>query len=226
MQILDFVFPRECFGCKKPGTYLCNSCVAEFEIRKPLCAICDRPAMDGLTHPRCSKPYGIDGLITLWEYHGAIRKLLLALKYKFAHNVGKDLFRSFVSTLKKEGLPTPRNTVVIPIPLHWYRQNWRGFNQVSEISKLFCESLNYKFGESILVRKSARSSQASLSREDRLKNMRGIFILNPKVNKAKLRNMNVILFDDVYTTGSTMKEAAKVLKRAGVGKVWGLTVAR
>ena len=111
------------------------------------------------------------------------------------------------------------------IPLHWMRQNWRGFNQ----SKVLAGSIANAMGLQVLDtlrRKKITKTQKDLKREDRIKNMDRAFSLSPVVEKTGVRGISFILVDDVTTTGSTLLEAAKVLKRNGAQKVFCLTVAR
>jgi competence protein ComFC len=82
--------------------------------------------------------------------------------------------------------------------------------------------MNWKFAPDLLIREVATKPQVGLKREERLKNIKSAFSLNPKYN---IQNTLYIIFDDVYTTGTTIKEACRVLKKAGAEEVWGLTIA-
>jgi competence protein ComFC len=225
--ILDLLFPKTCLGCGRPGNYICSECVAKVRLAQPICAYCERASIDGLTHTRCQKQLGLDGLISIWEYEGVIRKAILALKYKYATEIAQILKELVVDRLKSPDIRflIPDSSCLIPIPLHWHRQNVRGFNQSIEIGKSISLVMNWKFLPDLLIKKQQTISQAELSGEDRRQNLKGVFSLNPNylLNPAPY---TLILFDDVFTTGSTLREAAKVLKRAGVQKVWGLTIAR
>jgi len=93
------------------------------------------------------------------------------------------------------------------IPLHGERQNWRGFNQAEEIGKYVCESMHWRLGSEILLRPKITKQQVGLHKPERERNMRGKFAVNPK---ARLdQNRTYIVFDDVATTGATLKEAKK-----------------
>lgn len=223
MSILDLVFPKTCLGCGRPGSYICSDCVAKVRLAQPICPYCERASIDGITHVRCQKKFGLDGLISIWEYEGVIRKAILALKYKYATLVGQELMDHFLHQLLTGFLPVD-SKVLIPIPLYWYRENTRGFNQSIEIGKSISEAMNWKFLPDLLIKKQSTISQVELKGDDRRQNLRGVFSLNP--NYVLSTVYSVLLFDDVFTTGSTLREAAKVLKRAGVEKVWGLTIAR
>ena len=96
---------------------------------------------------------------------------------------------------------------------------------MEEIGKRVAENLGWRFIPDLLIKRKATPSQAELKKEDRAINLSGSIVLNP-VRKFIISNFNsIILFDDVYTTGSTIKEACRVLKKGGAKEVWGLTLA-
>ena len=226
MNITDLFFPKKCLECGRAGSYICASCIAKLETLSQVCVECGRPAIDGMTHISCKRPLSLDGLIFVWPYGGVVRKAILALKYKYAKEIAEELASYCVLFLQKRKVVLPPKSTLIPIPLYWYRENWRGFNQVEEIGKLVAKDMNWDFAPDIIVRKHLKKPQAQLRKEERSKNIRGVFSLNPKIQPLIINHQSLILFDDVFTTGSTLKEATKVLKRNGVKNVWGLTIAR
>ena len=227
MSILDFVFPKNCLGCWQSGEYVCSNCLSRTRTAQPICAYCERASIDGFTHVRCQKKFGLDGLISIWEYEGVIRKAILALKYKYATGITSLLTSLVVERISPPDsrFLIPDSVVLVPIPLHWHRQNVRGFNQSIEIGKSISEAMNWKFVPDLLIKNQPTTSQVELKGDDRRHNLQGVFSLNPH-SSLFTDHGSLIVFDDVFTTGSTLREAAKVLKRAGVEKVWGLTIAR
>lgn len=228
MGILDLVFPKKCLECGKEGRYICLDCIGKVKKVKPICPYCERASIDGAAHFTCRRKFGIDGLTSIWEYSGVIRKAILAFKYKYAGEVGKELSEIFVDALKSlsTSYNLPATGTLVPIPLHWYRGNFRGFNQSEEIGRLIVRRMGWRFIPDLLVRKKLTIPQTELKAEDRSKNIRGVFAINPRYQPLAISRQPLILFDDVWTTGSTMKEAGKILKRAGAEKVWGLTIAK
>jgi len=224
MDVFDLIFPRKCFGCGKEGRYICDLCLAKVKTPKAICPMCERPAIDGMTHSGCKKPLGLDGLTSPWEYDGVIRKAILALKYKYATDVVDELIGYLVTSLKDKLVPNAQ--CLVPVPLHWYRENFRGFNQSEEIGKLVAKEMGWKFISDLLTRKKSATPQTELKGEERTKNIQGVFSLNPRYQPSVINHWPLVIFDDVYTTGSTLKEACKVLKRGGAKSVWGLTIAR
>jgi len=226
MNLLDLVFPKTCLGCRREGNYICSNCVAKVRLAKPICPNCERPSIDGATHIRCQKKLGLDGLISIWEYEGVVRKAILALKYKYATDIASLLNCFVVEQLRSlnSRFMIPDSGLLVPIPLHWHRQNVRGFNQSVEVGKSIAEAMDWKFTPDLLIKKQPTISQAELKGDERRQNLKGVFEVSPSIVVSQYPS--ILLFDDVFTTGSTLKEAAKVLKRAGVEKVWGLTIAR
>lgn len=227
MGILDLIFPKSCLTCGKGGSYICTDCVLKVRLLKPACPYCEKASIDGFTHTKCKKKFGLDGLISIWDYECVIRKAVMALKYKYSTEVGKELANIFANYLRSQyTIYNILNTsTLVPIPLHWHRENVRGFNQSEEIGKLVAKEMGWRFNPDLLVKKKPTISQAQLSVEARKQNLRGVFCLNSNYTLDALPS-TLILFDDVFTTGSTLKECGKVLKHAGVEKVWGMTIAR
>lgn len=222
------LFPKKCAGCGQVGTYFCASCIGKTKYYFPQkCAVCERPSVDGVTHKNCKKGPVPDGLFSVWDYDFAVRQLIIKLKYKFVREMALSLSVPASSLLVNYKRSSP-NTVVwksevilVPIPLHWSRFNWRGFNHVTEIAKIMSSILGWECTE-LLVRSKMTVSQVGLSIKKREDNVRGVFDVNPRLIVDK--TSQIVLFDDVWTTGATMLEAVKMLKKAGFRRVWCLTL--
>ena len=228
MGIVDLIFPKMCLGCKKLGSYVCADCIKKSKLAKQICIECQKPSIDGVTHAKCKKPWGLDGCLVVWEYGKVIRKVILKLKYNFVYEAAEDISVYMADYLEREVTAISQEPLLIPVPLHRRRSNWRGFNQSEEVGRLLSKKLGWTFSSDILVRKVSKKPQMELKGDERRENIRGVFSLNPKLNKTELSaaNYQMLVFDDVLTTGATIREAAKVLKRNGAKVVWGLTVAR
>jgi len=118
--------------------------------------------------------------------------------------------------------------IVIPVPLHKFRENWRGFNQAVLLGREFARRFGFKFSDRILERAVDTRPQVELKGKKRRENVKGAFSLNSGIESRgkMLSQRQLLLIDDVWTTGSTLRECGKVLKKAGAGKVWALTLAR
>ncbi len=225
---VNFIFPKNCLECKKNGVYMCQSCTDRVGRPKSVCSECNKASIDGFTHIKCQKKYGINGLIALWDYDGIIRKAILALKYKYATELSKEIVNYAITEIKNSTILNSKDFCLTPVPLHWYKENVRGFNQSSDLGKRLACEMKWKYIPDLLIRKKYTVSQATLKRKNRQQNIKGVFGINNKyLSLFTTRNpLSILVFDDVYTTGSTLKEVVKTLKRASVEKVWGLTIAR
>lgn len=229
--ILDLLFPRKCVGCKKEGSYICQDCVCDIKQMDLVCPRCEDLAIGGQTHPICKRRYGLDGLWSLGIYQDPLRKAIQQLKYKGVKELAEILtditieywakYQPFIlDQIKKD---RGRGWAVVPVPLHWWRQNSRGFNQSSLIGQILSKKLGLDYSES-LKRVRFTRSQTKLKGKQRHQNIKDAFeITKPYTLSPK---PYVLLLDDVWTTGSTLRECCWVLKRAGAKKVWALTLAR
>lgn len=226
MNLLDVIFPKKCVNCKKLGDYLCSDCFAKlsYDIR-PICAVCSKPAISGLTHPKCSKKYEIDGVFAAVFYNGIAKKLIYSFKYK---PYLSDL-KSYIADLiyeaiiqKEEFVELLREDLVfVPIPVYPSKQRKRGYNQAEILAKELSKKFHITV-QDLLKRNVDTKSQFKLSKEERKENVKGVFSARKSPGKDKI----IILVDDVVTTGSTFREVAKVIKKAGSKRVFGLAFAQ
>ena len=163
----------------------------------------------------------LDGVVSLFKYHGSIKEILTDIKFNFVSEPCSRLADIIFDRLQIN-FPNivhywqENNFILAPIPLHPRRQNWRGFNQ----SELLCQylspllKLNY---QNLLIRQKNTLAQSLLPKSSRHKNTSSAFILQQPVSG------NFILVDDVYTTGATLNSAASVFSKESI--LWGLTLA-
>lgn len=225
MGILNLVFPEKCITCGKSGKYICVSCVKKVRFSDPICPVCQKLSIDGFTHIKCCTPYGIDGLVSLFVYEKSIRTALKKLKFKFVYSLSSILLKYSIIVLKSKIDVIPEKSIIVPIPLYIKRRRWRGFNQSEIIAKKLARYLKCLYISNALIRTKNTNAQSILDKKDRARNIHSAFKLNEET-KDRIRGRNILLVDDIYTTGATLREATKVLKRNGVGKVWGFTIAR
>lgn len=218
--ILDLIFPKRCVSCGKFGAYICSSCAKLIEyIDKPVCPYCERQAVGGKAHPGCLKRYGLDGLIVACRYRGSIKNAIVKIKYKWVFDIEKIL----VSLLSKQlwKFDFPAEGILVPVPLHVRRKRWRGFNQAELLGRDLARRFKHPYAD-LLVRNRSTRPQVELKKEDRKKNVRDAFSLQ---RTQGVNGKSYILVDDVFTTGATMTECCKVLKKAGAKEVWAMAVA-
>jgi len=228
MDLMDIVFPKKCVNCGQWGEYVCQKCEVGLWEEEQICPTCGRNSRYGLQHVYCHKAYGLDGLACLWAYEGIARKLIAKAKYKFYSDYLRELiidsgqltirpeFSYFLKFLETKPM-------VVPVPLHPKREAWRGFNQAGLIAKSFATRYKLSFNSHLLQRTKDTGHQVGRTRQQRLDTVAEAFSLAPRTyNLAS----NVLLVDDVWTTGATMSECCRVLKQVGVKQVWGLVLAR
>ncbi len=229
--LFDLLFPRKCLGCGRTGGYFCSSCLNFVKLcENDICPMCNRFSVGGFVHKSCAKALGLDGLTSIFKYEGIIKKAIKKLKYRFVTDLANDLVELFLSFCGENkafvGYCRSGGVVLVPIPLHPARKRWRGFNQSELLGKLIAENLDLEFIPDLLVRVKKTQPQADLDKKDRQKNIRQAFVINENLQLNNWKICNYILFDDIWTSGATLLEATKVLKRAGAKKAWGLTLAR
>ncbi len=203
-------------------------------MEKFICPVCEKAAFNGLTHPYCQAKYALDGLISLFPYEGIIKTVLGKLKYKFMTDLTNELVGLIIQTIKMNlknrfkllnWLLNEKKSILVPLPLYWQRENWRGFNQSELLGGQIAKHFGWEIRNDILIRQKFTQPQVGLKSSKRQQNIQGAFKINPNF-KVKDFKSNILLFDDVWTTGSTLKEAGKILKKGGVKKVWALTICR
>jgi len=167
-----------------------------------------------------------DRALSFAEYKGALRGLIHLLKYENVTPAARPLGQKLTEVVsellagRSESVP-----LLVPVPLHKDRRRTRGFNQAELITRTAAKHFNGKaeIAPAALVRHRETISQVGLSREERIENMRDAFRV---VDRGRVAGRIVILVDDVMTTGTTLSECARVLKKAGAERVWAATVAR
>ena len=223
--LLDLVFPVYCQGCFTEGEYLCLACQAKLEMPEGRCLVCSKGSFLGRIHPGCqSRGVTLDGLLVAARYHDpAIRNLIWHFKYdsvKGASLVLSQILADFFVAQKLEEYFA--SSAVIPVPLHRRRFRERGFNQAELLAEGFASRLGLEYLP-ILKRTKNSQSQVDLERGERLENVKNLFAAPPR---PSLGERKIILVDDVATTGATLNECAKELKKQSPSEIWGLVVAR
>ena len=235
-QILDLIYPPVCELCKsglERGSALCQTCQDSLpKIREPFCQNCgevfDGNLPDDFSCPNCQ------GLALDFDFARASLQgreqafeLIHLLKYHRRFYLARNLARYLEDTRQEDERfrEFDNNTFVIPVPLHWRRQQLRQGNQAHELARSFCKFNGLPLCTA-LKRIRHTVTQTKLNRQQRLTNLRNAFIIK-KSWLPLLQGRHVILIDDVFTTGATSHACARILKRqAGVSKVAILSLVR
>ncbi|MEK6745340.1 MAG: ComF family protein [Nitrospirota bacterium] len=232
--LLDFILPATCSYCRSPVgdsgiPHFCEACWSDFSpLHGPVCTSCGRPfgspvsLTDSPEHECLScrmTPPHYDQALAAGLFEGPLREAIHVYKYRPLRSLGEPLARWMAGQVR---MTVPLD-IAMPVPLHKKRLRHRGFNQAlllaHGVSERFAMPLNYDN----LVRVRYTRPQVELSGRERAENVRGAFNL---VRPAEVSDKRILLIDDVFTTGATMNECAKVLKDAGAASVTVLTLAR
>jgi len=233
--LLNLLFPKFCLGCQKEGTYLCDDCrtlldISEFDYC--LCSIKPIQILTGSKQGKCQRCQDkkLSGLFSALPYkdNSLAKKLIYQFKYQ---PYLKDLAKTLASILIEHFVISGKNTneiwengILVPVPLDEKKLKIRGYNQSEELAKELSTILKIPTISDVLVKIKHTKPQMELSKQEREKNLENAFIIKKPFDFAQ--GKKIFLVDDVYTTGSTMEECARVLKDAGAKQVWGIAIAR
>ncbi|MFH0712846.1 MAG: ComF family protein [Candidatus Jorgensenbacteria bacterium] len=239
-RLVSVIFPPLCVSCRKriEEGALCGDCERSIEIRSGFtCPECGRriPACAGgptrtnpleIGNPCHEKAKFVLAAATFYEI-SAVRELIHALKYqriKTALRPISEIVGKYVEKTIGDSKSGIQNFIIVPVPLYLKKERERGFNQATLIAGLLNKNLGIDILENNLVRKRKTNSQTKTKNyEEREKNVADCFEVKcPELIAGK----NVILVDDVFTSGATMREAVRVLKNAGARKIIGFVVAK
>lgn len=222
----DYIFPRQCVICGIFGRNLCAECKRKHLIvrERQECHVCKKLTNQGdLVHPECRQKTNLDGVFICLEYNKLILNIVEKIKYSLFYKYIEEIIPYYKDKLKKEfGITS--GLVIVPVPIHRKRKWTRGFNQAELIARGISK---WEF-KNILVRVRNTHTQVGLNRAERLTNLDDAFSINmtliDQVNKYQ--NRQVILVDDVMTTGTTLEKCASELRKFGIEKVYAVTLTR
>lgn len=241
-NLFTVLFPSDCRICDTPlvgisRLPICPECLAGIlPIDGTLCSACGErifsPFVGESTEPRCGFCRRVEPVFTravaYGSYESGLRELIHLLKFTGVRPAADVLGRMLSQAIAKlePGLP-PGELLVIPVPLFRAKRRQRRFNQAELIASCAIKAGNNGqrlcLCTDVLIRKRETVSQIGLTSHQRRENLRGAFQV---VDREIIRDREVLLVDDVYTTGSTVSECSQVLRRAGAKRIWVATVAR
>lgn len=156
---------------------------------------------------------------SLWVHDPVVKRSIYGFKYKnrrvYAEVYGRELVRRFGTLIKIWGIE-----LIVPVPLHKKRYRQRGYNQAFLLAKEISDHTGIKMDNELVVRKRYTDPQKKLGNKDREKNLKNAF----ELTREKIEQKHILIIDDIYTTGSTINEIARILKKAGVDKIFFLTI--
>ena len=217
--------PSNCFLCGQSvylGQLFCSHCNDTLPYMHNSCLRCANPlsGTGGLVCGKCQRDSPpVDRSISVFHYESPINHVIQQYKFHESLFLAKWLAEFLIEQVKREYDQLP--SLIVPVPLHPKRLKQRGFNQALELSKIISKKLAINHAPKLCRRLKNTSPQAELPAQDRQKNLRGVFQTN-----ENLDGEHIVLIDDVMTTGSTLNEIAKTLKKAGAVRVDAWVIAR
>jgi ComF family protein len=228
---LSLLYPRHCAGCNAPiesGAYLCAKCEASApRVTAPFCRQCSQPfdgQIDGeFVCSSCrSRKFHFESAISAYRAQGVVRDLIHRFKYERHFYLRHQLADWATAALEDERIRSAPFDAFVPVPLHPTRKREREFNQAEVIAELLAKHTGKPL-LNILKRIRYTDTQTRHDRAERMENLHGAFRMR---QADAVLNRHLLLVDDVFTTGSTVEECARVLKKAGAASVRALVVAR
>ncbi len=208
--LLDCFFPSYCCVCKKNGQYLCHQCYANI------------PFLNSSLQIKITPLY-IDEAWAVSSHHSPITSLLYQLKYRSIKGIGE-----YCGDLICYCLSLPKVHAVVTVPLHPKKLKHRGFNQAQVIGQRLAQNLGIPWYDLLSRKRDSRSQASGMNKSNRITNTENLYTINIGVlKKLQAKNelpLEVLLVDDVITTGSTTNACAKVLKKFGVKRVIAVAV--
>lgn len=230
-ELREIIFPSHCIACDKivsTDALFCENCWPKLQfISEPKCTICAYPfEFQGLSLicGKClTKKPSFDKAISVFRYNHILRKIVSSLKYRDQTFIAKKFARLLFDKSKNEIADCD---LICAVPLHVKRLRKRKFNQAVLLAKsLWKFAPKKKFYPDFLVRTKHTKPQIELKQKDREQNLKNVFTVNEKYFE-EVKGKKILLLDDVMTTGATLENCAKILKKQGARKVVVLTLAR
>ncbi|MEX0828947.1 MAG: ComF family protein [Nitrospirales bacterium] len=231
---LHVIFPSQCASCKTPlwddpVPFVCRACwETVVPISGPCCPHCGGPfaspvALQHSPTHECgacrTKPPAFTKTWSLFPYQSPLKEAVILFKYHGKRSLTKSFLQAMIPALPI----FPTIDILMPVPLHPQRLQEREYNQSLLLAHGLSQHLQIPLHLSCLLRVRATVPQTSLSKKERLTNLHRAFAID---DIARVKGQRILLIDDVFTTGTTLHECAKTLRKAGSGAVYGLTLAR
>ena len=215
--VQSVVYPPRCLLCGGAGCGgrdLCAECLGELPHNPVACRLCGLPltvAEEGVCGKCLQHPPPLDGSVIPFRYASPLDHLLLGLKFSQQLTNARLLGGLMADAIVATGSPLP--DIIVPIPLHNTRLRERGYNQALELARPIAKRLGVPLAQGLAVRAQETAAQSKLDKKERNRNIKGAFSVRGKLPE------HIAIVDDVVTTGSTVYELARVLRRGGAKRV-------
>lgn len=212
-KILNLIFPNVCGFCgEKNKDSLCKNC----ELRL------SKYELNCIKDYRQDQNKHFDYLYSALKYENIIRDKIIEYKFGEKSYLSKTFAKILIKN-KKIYRFIKLYDIIIPVPMYKSKESVRGYNQCILIAKEIAKKIDIDFIKNVLVKEKDTNVQSTLNKTERLKNVKDAFSVK---NKELIQDKKIILLDDIYTTGSTVNECSKVLKKAGAKEICVMTIAK
>ena len=208
-MILDLIYPPVCGICNKIN-------------KKSLCIQCEKSIKKNEIY-KIERTQGryFDYQIKILKYKDIVRDKIIDYKFNEKAYLYKTFTKIILKNKKVYGF-LKKYDIIINVPMHIRRKFERGYNQTELIAREIAKNIDIQFERNNLIKVKNTVKQSTLNKAERVNNIKGAFEIR---NNNKIKNKRVVLFDDIYTTGSTVNECSKILKQAGALEIAVLTLA-
>lgn len=225
------LLPTSCIGCQEFQTEtICQKCrkrLNDFQINR--CSQCALPIAPHEKNPLCvdclRKRPAFDATLCLDSYGGFLTEAIHSYKYQHQIAIAHGLLDAWLDIYPSGLLDSQAVDWILPIPMSQEKLHQRGFNQSWELCKIFSKKLRIKTHWKVLQRMHIEGNQVSASKQERAQRLNNVFSIIPK-NISLIKNKNIVLIDDVMTTGATLSVIAQLLKDFGARSVHNWVILR
>lgn len=223
-KCLGILYPQTCCFCGKVSKKnICEDCVGKIQyIEEPRCKRCGKPVRyerQEYCYDCQGKEFFFEQGKNVWMHTGVVKQSIYQFKYRnrriYGEFYAKEMYRLFGTWIRENGID-----LIIPVPLHAKRRKERGYNQAEILAECLGGLTGIRVEKAAVIRRKYTSPQKRLDNKERRKNLHNAFAVVKDLNSFK----NILIVDDIYTTGSTINEVAKTITLNFTSKVWFLTI--
>lgn len=220
-RLLDWIYPPHCAGCGELGMRWCNVCIKDvIKLGNNICPICGLPQSGERQCNNCGGVAQNYEAIRSWGiFDGTLRIAIHQLKYMHNIGLGESLSIHLIDRLLMLDWHVD---LIVPVPLSLQRLRERGYNQSALLSRPLSLAAGIPFKSKALLRIKETRTQVGLNSQERFENVEGAFW----ADSSQVKHKNILVIDDLTTTGATIRSCAHALKESGCSSVYGLTLAR
>ena len=225
---ITFLYPAQCRVCEKllsldSAPFICYACWTDIEyIEPPWCEFCGIPNTEKICEVCATRPPRFGKLRTIAAYETSIQEAIHLFKFEKRISLCKPLSKLIVDYMPDD-MNFDDYDYIVPVPIHKRRLRERGFNQSTLLAKSIEKTVRLRVLENVIIKQKNTAPQSSFDREARQTNIKGAFKIH---NADIIRDKHILLFDDVYTTGATIREVVNVLWNADPLEIDVLTLTR